>query len=170
MKTCLIVAMCDNRGIGNVNGIPWHSKEDLRFFSRVTKGGGANAIVMGRKTWESIGSNPLPGRLNIVLSRSENEFVDNIEAVDRLCLESGINTLWVIGGAQIYSEYLHRDKVDECYITRIPGAYECDTFFPELDDNWESSIYYTSDELVVERLVQNRTRDFMIPNRREDCP
>ena len=153
MKTCLIAAMCEDRGIGYQNGIPWKSKEDMRFFSRTTKGNGNNAIVMGRKTGESIGSNPLPGRLNIVLGR---EHVTTLEKVEQMCAEANIDTLWVIGGSQIYAEYLHREKIDECYITRINGAYRCDTFFPELNDEmWDMTPFRLSNDLVVEQHIRD---------------
>lgn len=151
MKTCLIAAMCENRGIGYKNRIPWNSKEDMRFFSRTTKGEGKNAVVMGRKTWESIGSTPLPGRLNIVMGR---DFVRTIEEVEQLCVKANIDTLWVIGGSQIYTEYLRREKIDECYITRIVGEYCCDTFFPELHEKWRGTLFHLADNLVVEHITK----------------
>lgn len=136
MKTNIIAAVCNNRGIGKSGSIPWYSKEDLQFFSRMTRGNGENAVVMGRNTWNSIGKRSLPKRFNIVLTRTGIEgdahVCSTLEEVDSVCLQKNISTLWVIGGEQVYKEYLRREKINECYITRIDGDYDCDTFFPEL--------------------------------------
>ena len=125
----------------------------MRFFSRMTRGSGDNAVVMGRKTWESIGSKPLQGRLNIVLGR---DYVTTLEEVDKLCIDADIDTLWVIGGAKVYAEYLRREKLDECHITRISGLYRCDTFLPELGDKWEKTTIHLADDLVVEHHQCNK--------------
>ncbi len=72
MKHNIIVAVCNGNGIGHSNKLPWYYKEELRNFSKVTKGNGNNAIIMGKNTWESLPKRPLPGRINIVLSSSFN--------------------------------------------------------------------------------------------------
>ena len=156
MKTHLIAAMCEGRGIGNKGSIPWHSPEDLRFFSRTTRGKGNNAVVMGMNTWRSIGEKPLSRRTNIILSRTAVDVplahvCASIEAVDHLCASANFDEVWIIGGAQIYSEYLRREKIDECYITQIQGTYECDTFFPQMGNEWTSFRFLSTDDFYVER-------------------
>ena len=71
----IIVAMCDNNGIGYKNSLPWKNSEDLKRFAKLTKGNGNNAIVMGRKTWESLPYKPLKGRYNIVISKSSSNYL-----------------------------------------------------------------------------------------------
>jgi dihydrofolate reductase len=140
MKTKLIVAICEGRGIGKNGALPWHSKEDLAFFSRMTKG---NAVIMGRSTWEGLPTKPLPKRTNIVLSRQPSiscpgaYHCTSIEEAYALCTQIGTVEAWVIGGAQVYAEYLDKNKIDECYISQINGSYKCDTFFPLLKDDWK---------------------------------
>lgn len=134
--------MCDDRGIGKDGTIPWHCKTDLAFFANITRGNGNNAIVMGRKTWLSLGR-PLPKRDNVVLSRSETIYHDKVcfcRSMDEViahCDAASYDVVWIIGGAQIYEAFLSREIVDECYITNINGAHECDTFFPVLGDRWK---------------------------------
>ena len=144
MKYKLIVAVSKNRGIGKDGTLPWKIKEDLAFFSKTTKGNGNNAVIMGRKTWESLRGKPLPSRDNYILSSTldiEQEISGNVvktfESVETL--DSHINTrnknyhdVWVIGGAGIYKEYLEKQKIDTCYVTHVNEVFDCDTFFPEL--------------------------------------
>src|SRR5690606_26492450 len=111
--------------------LPWHLPSDLKFFKEVTTG---KNIVMGRRTWESLPKKPLPNRNNIVISSSKQE----VETFDNLssCVEKYKNEdLYVIGGAVLYNTAM--DIADELIISRIPGYYDCDTFFPEIsDDKW----------------------------------
>ncbi len=127
----LIVAMDNNRLIGNKNELPWHLPADLAFFKRTTMG---KPIVMGRKTFESIGK-PLPGRRNIVITRDPNfsaagcEVADSIEAA--LSLTGGDDEVMLIGGASLYQQTL--DLATQLYITRIHHSFEGDTWFPEIN-------------------------------------
>jgi len=168
MKTNIIVAMCNTRGIGNECSIPWHIPEDLQFFSQMTRGKGNNAIVMGMNTWNSIGK-ALRHRTNIVLSRRNGHdshtqtsthkpvyFCPSIDEVDKLCDSKKFDEVWIIGGAQIYSEYLAREKIDECYITHIPGHYECDTFFPQMESHWSYVRFLTTDDFHVDKYVNSK--------------
>ena len=128
----MIVATDKYNGIGKNQSIPWHIPEDLKYFSKLTKGDGKNAVVMGRKTYESIGK-PLPKRLNIVITSqnytsSEECIFTDINSICGICADNNIETVWIIGGASLYQEYLPR--VDELYITLIDEKYDCDTFFP----------------------------------------
>lgn len=147
MKYCMIVATDKYNGIGKNQSIPWHISEDLKYFSKLTKGDGKNAVVMGRKTYESIGK-PLPKRLNIVITSqnytsSENCIFTDINSICGICADRNIETVWIIGGASLYQEYLPR--VDELYITLIDEEYDCDTFFP---NNYES--YFDKSEIIKE--------------------
>ncbi len=110
MKYKLISAVCRGGGIGKDGHLPWNIKEDLAFFSKLTKGQGNNAVVMGRKTWESIGSRSLPGRENIILSRGAKgktgNWFKNLNEVDAFCETKQFDQVWVIGGAEIYQMVL----------------------------------------------------------------
>ena len=124
-----IVAMAENRVIGNAGTIPWHLPEDFKFFKATTMG---HAILMGRKTFESIGK-PLPGRENIVLSRTmpKTAGVTIIRSLDELKEPADGRDLFVIGGEEVYRLLLPR--VQELYVTKVPQVIEGDTSFPEFE-------------------------------------
>jgi dihydrofolate reductase len=133
----LIVAMDDNRLIGNKNKLPWHLPADLAFFKRTTMG---KPIVMGRKTFESIGK-PLPGRRNIVITRDDTfsaadcEVANSIEAA--MSLTKDDDEVMLIGGASLYEQTIAR--ATQLYITRIHQSFEGDTWFPEIDlSEWKA--------------------------------
>ena len=132
----IIVAIARNGVIGDKNALLWHIKEDLRFFRTTTSG---HAVVMGRKTFESLGSKPLPKRTNIVITRAERNFQGALTAhslEEAISMAEGDTEIFVIGGAQIYAEALN--VVDRMYITRVERDYEGDTSFPEIDfSKWE---------------------------------
>ncbi len=132
MSLTLIVATDRARGIGIENRLPWRLPEDLAHFKRTTTG---HAIIMGRKTFESIGR-PLPGRRNIVISRNPAWRHDGVEAVASvdaaIALTPGTQA-FVIGGAQIYAETLPRATC--LIVTEIDRVFDCDTFFPAIDPN-----------------------------------
>ena len=140
----LIVATDEDNGIGKNNSIPWRCKEDLRFFSKTTRGNNNNAIIMGRKTWDSLGNKPLPMRDNYILSRSfltnveyETAFAyTNINKLIHICCKKNYDDVWIIGGAEIYNLFLQTNIVSELYITKIKGNYNCDTFF-----NFDTTIF-----------------------------
>lgn len=133
MRTSIIVAISENRVIGNRGQLPWRLSADLRRFKRLTTG---HAIVMGRKTFESIGR-PLPDRTSIVLTRRpEARFpgaltASSLDHARRLA--AGDNELFVIGGAQLYAQALA--EADRIYLTRVHAVVEGDAFFPEVDFN-----------------------------------
>jgi len=137
-----MVAVASNGVIGRDNSLPWHLPEDLRYFKRTTLG---KPIIMGRKTYESIGR-PLPGRPNIVVSRSVDLTVPGVTVVDSLALAlasgqalaaaSGAEELVVIGGAQIYAAAL--PLASRLYVTEVHAMVEGDTWFPPLDPaDWQ---------------------------------
>jgi dihydrofolate reductase len=136
MIKTIIVAASENNVIGINNTLPWHLPDDLKFFKRITLG---KPIVMGRKTFESLGR-PLPGRLNIVLSRSTQtlpfgvlQFQDYDKAIDYL-EDLGVEEVCIIGGGIIFQEAL--DGVDQIYITRVHTLLsEGEVFFPIIDED-----------------------------------
>lgn len=144
MRVNIIVAFCRNRGIGINNKLPWYIPEDLKRFSKLTKGNGNNAIVMGRKTYESI-SKALPGRLNIVLSKESRDYegvtmCTSLEDAIVLCENKNITDLFIIGGESLYKEALEKKLVYKVYETVINGDYECDTFFPDVNPSKDDEI------------------------------
>lgn len=132
----IIVAIAQNGTIGDKNSLLWHIKEDMRFFRTTTSG---HAVVMGRKTFESLGSRPLPKRTNIVITRADRVFEGALTAhslEEAICLAEGDEEIFIIGGAQIYREALR--IADRMYITRVMHDYEGDTSFPDIDlSEWE---------------------------------
>ena len=130
-KISIIVAMSKNRVIGVKNSLPWHISEDLKRFKRLTTG---YPIIMGRKTFESIGK-PLPERRNIVISRNQNLKLQDVEVVksieDALKICSSENLIYIIGGEQIYN--LAMPYANNIHLTEVNKEVEGDAFFPEFD-------------------------------------
>ena len=138
MRISIIVATARGGAIGKDNALPWHLPADLKYFKSVTMG---KPIVMGRKTFESIGR-PLPGRQNIVLTRDTSWHVDgvtvihDIDDVEQALNEEHTDEVMIIGGAQIYAATL--TKADRLYITEIDVDVDGDAFFPVVDSNeWQ---------------------------------
>jgi len=138
MEKCLIVALADNRAIGRGGTMPWHISEDLKFFKKTTM---SCPVIMGRTTFESLGR-PLPGRRNIILSRTCGE-ISGAEVVSSLeeaySLVKDEQKAFVIGGASVYGASL--PEIDTMYITHLHTVVEdADTFFPEFDPaEWAES-------------------------------
>ncbi len=132
MKISLIVAASANGVIGAGGELPWHLPDDFRFFKEVTMG---KPIVMGRRTWESIGR-PLPGRQNIVITRQSGfeapgaSVVDSPEAAVEAAGEA--EEVMIIGGGEIYRRFL--PLADRVYLTRVDADIDGDTFFPDLEE------------------------------------
>ena len=149
----LIVAFDTNRLIGKDGGMPWYIPGELKRFRQLTEG---NVVIMGRKTYQSLGK-PLPNRINIVLSRSENFSGENLysaqdlsEAMEMCCKNWPDKDIFIGGGANLYQQVL--DMVDVMYITEIDAEFSGDTFFPSFDENlfeketdgyFESTVPYT---------------------------
>lgn len=128
-----VVAMTPSRIIGKGNDLPWHLPEDLKQFKKLTTG---NAILMGRKTWESIGR-PLPKRRNIVMTRQELE-LDGADIIHQPAELLGLDIttqVFVIGGAEIYRLIL--PYCQGIYLTRVFKEYEGDVHFPEFEGEFE---------------------------------
>lgn len=146
----LIVAVCQNNGIGFNNTLPWNIKSDLIKFSKLTKGKGNNAIIMGKNTWESLPKKPLPNRFNIILSNTltKKDLLLDEESLKNVEIFKDINDLneyckdkfeisWVIGGEQIYKKFLDLNLISDIYLTYIDKNFNCNVFFPQLDNKWK---------------------------------
>ncbi|MGI2936740.1 type 3 dihydrofolate reductase [Vibrio diabolicus] len=146
MTISMIAAMADNRIIGKDNQMPWHLPADFAWFKRCTMG---KPVVMGRKTYESIGR-PLPGRLNIVISRDETlkiEGVTTVTSIEQALEVAGdVEEVMIIGGGAIYAACL--PMANKLYVTHIEAAIDGDTQFPDWGDEFKEtySETYQADE------------------------
>ena len=143
----MIVAFCKNRGIGYKNNLPWHLKNELKYFKRKTTKGNNNVVIMGKNTWESLPNKPLSNRKNIILSKSlDNNILknyDNTYAVKNFhSLNVEINNLvdnhklWLIGGKSIYDYYIQHPKLHKIYVTHINNDFLYDVQFPKIPNNF----------------------------------
>ena len=133
----LIAALGENRVIGIDNSMPWHLPGDFKYFKATTLG---KPIIMGRKTWDSLGR-PLPGRLNIVVSRQAGLQLEGAEVYPSLesavvraqewANQQGVDEVMLIGGAQLYAQGMA--QADRLYLTRVALSPEGDAWFPEFD-------------------------------------
>lgn len=140
ISVCAIAACSENRVIGIGGKLPWHIPEDLKHFKKLTLG---KPVIMGRRTFESIGGKPLPGRTNIIISRSRLladgiVWADTIAKAIGLAKEeakkNGAAEIMIIGGGQIYAEAL--PFTDKIYLTLVhQNIVNGDAFFPELDES-----------------------------------
>lgn len=133
----LIVAVDNNWGIGKDGTMPWHISADLKYFKEKTLGG---RVIMGRKTLLSFpNQKPLPSRENIVISSNKDYVVDGAKVINSLSAVSEFadEKTFVIGGGSVYASLLPYCKY--AYVTKIDGSFDCDTYFPNLDDmeNWK---------------------------------
>lgn len=130
----LVAAVSDNGIIGRGGDMPWHLPDDLKRFKKLTMG---HPIVMGRRTWHSIGR-PLPGRTNIVMTRNTSFAADGAVVAhtesDVLAAAGDADTIMVIGGGEIYRMFLR--TADRIELTRVHLTVEGDTTFPELEGDW----------------------------------
>ncbi len=150
----IIVAFDSQYGIGKKGRLPWHLALDLKHFKEITTAvtdpAKKNAVIMGRKTWESLPQKfrPLPGRVNMILSKEgkfelDSRFRGNDKKGDVLCSQSldnalsqlsspNIENVFVIGGAQIYAHAIAHPLCQKLYVTHVQGEYGCDAFFPPI--------------------------------------
>lgn len=148
MNYNIIVAICENNGIGYNNSLPWNIKEDLKIFSKLTRGNNNNnAIIMGRNTFESLPNKYLPKRDNLILSSSiiidekrEDNIIktfDNIDSIIKFCNSKNYQEVWIIGGQLIYESFLRKNIVNKIFITKINKKYLCDKFFYYNEKDWK---------------------------------
>lgn len=138
MIVSIVVAIAENNAIGKDNQLLWHLPADLKHFKEITSG---HTIIMGRKTYESIGK-PLPNRRNIVITRNPGLQIPGVEVegniTNALALCEGEKEIFIIGGAEVYRSTM--DLVDRIYLTRVHEHYDADAFFPEIDfSRWEET-------------------------------
>ncbi|MEJ2417973.1 MAG: dihydrofolate reductase [Exilibacterium sp.] len=173
MRLALIVAMAENRVIGRDNQLPWHLPNDLKYFKKMTLG---KPIIMGRKTFESIGK-PLPGRRNIVVTRQSDWRREGVQVghtleqavslAKQIAAAEGNSEMLIIGGAALYRESL--PLADRLYMTKIHEMVEGDAFFPPLkeedwcelsreDCNSDANNPYNYSFVVLQRVTQSDKR------------
>ena len=155
-KIYIISAVDKNFGIGIKNALPWSFKSDMKHFKEITcktkDPNKRNAVLMGRKTWESLPEKyrPLPNRINLILSRTKNlnEEIPKdpnptvlvssfIEAFS--ILNDDIENLFIIGGEGVYKQAISLEEIDGIYLTEIENEYEVDTFFPKIPENFQKT-------------------------------
>lgn len=153
IKLNLIAAACENMGIGKDNNLPWRLKTEMDYFTRMTlttvDKNKKNIVIMGRRTWDSIPNKfkPLNDRINCVLSRTDldlkkyqdvytfKSLEQCLEEIETSDLRDRFETVWVIGGSNIYKESMESKKFYRLYLTNILKNFDCDTFFPKIPDN-----------------------------------
>ena len=151
MIISLIVAASTNNASGKNNQLLWHLPIDLKFFKNTTW---AMPVIMGRKTFESVNSKPLPGRQNIIISRNAQASTDaevwwatSLEQAIEQSKKLDCKEVFIVGGAQIYEQSM--SIANRIYMTRVHAHFDADTFFPEIDvQKWElvKSNDFTTDE------------------------
>ena len=140
MNITLVVAASENNAIGKDNKLLWHLPKDMRFFKNTTW---AMPVLMGRKTFESMGSKLLPGRMNIIITSQNGLKIDGAHVVNtiaagiELATSNNYKELMVIGGGQIYD--LALPMANKIWFTRVHTHIEGDTYFPTLDKTWNLS-------------------------------
>lgn len=159
MKKWIIVACDDKNGIGKNGDLPWDLKKDLKHFKKITTesldDSKKNAVIMGRKTWESIPDQvrPLPERDNIVLSRNPNfsakgaQVYASLEEAFQNLPEEKYESIFIIGGANLYHQAIQLDEIEGIYLTKVSGDFNCDVFFPEIDKSkYQAEILFGEEE------------------------
>ncbi len=164
-----IIVACDlEDGIGKDNKLPWNFPEDLKRFSQLTRGKGNNAIVMGKNTWESLPKKPLPKRDNLILSSTldlemgepKNNYVKtfrDIMSLDKFCEKQKYDTVWIIGGSNVYEQFLEHVRLKQIYLTRIHKKYDCDTRFPDIS-SWKLQVAETifTEQITIEYVLYGK--------------
>ncbi|MEZ4443371.1 MAG: dihydrofolate reductase [Polyangiaceae bacterium] len=145
----IVVAADEAGGIGKEGEIPWHLPGDLAFLKRITvtprEEGKRNAVIMGRKTWETIPPRfqPLPRRLNAVVTRQDDYaapdgvvVAQSLEGALEAVAARAVDRIFVLGGGEIYRLALEMPQCDTVYLTRVEGKFPADARFPALDEDW----------------------------------
>ena len=166
----MIVAYDLNQGIGKNNKLPWYIREDLKYFSTLTKGDGKNAIIMGKNTWNSIPKKPLPKRDNLILSTTleieesnpKQTYVKSFSDINKIlqfCENEKYDEVWIIGGSKIYEQLITHKLLKYIYVTHIQETYDCDTFFPKMN-NWtliKSNSIFTKERTIIRKQIYERS-------------
>jgi len=163
----IIVAYCKNNGIGKNNSLLWDIKEDMTKFKKLTTGNNNNAIIMGRKTYESLKNvKGLVNRDNLILSKSltinkkKNKNIvktfETLQSLEVFVKSKSYDEVWIIGGEQIYELFLtnHNNNntifnINEIIITYIEKEFDCDSYFPNLEDYTKKyNLYFYSKNII----------------------
>jgi len=163
----IIVAIDQNYGIGKNGLLPWHVSGDMKHFKTITTTVPTplkqNAVIMGRKTWESLPpkSKPLTNRMNLVLTSKSTlnstgidiaKSLDQVlEMLSNLPLKEKVNQIFIIGGASLYELAIKHPKCHTIYLTRIHKIFDCDKFFPKFEDQFQLT---ESSEIYEENNIQ----------------
>jgi dihydrofolate reductase/thymidylate synthase len=149
----IIVAIDEEGGIGKDGALPWSLSADLAHFKELTVGEGRNAVIMGRKTWDSIPPEllPLRGRRNIVLTRQSDlelgaDVIISNDLGSALMASADCDDSFVIGGGELYKEALEHPSCDTCHLTAIHSRFDCDTFFLPDEKEWSLESASTREE------------------------
>lgn len=146
LKFSIIAAADQKMGIGVKNGLPWRLPGDLQYFGKITTEaaeGMRNAVIMGRKTWDSLPKKhrPLKDRLNVVLSRGHVELPEGVflehsldDALERVRDMDDIEQIFIVGGANLYAQAIEHPNCDKIYLTEVLDTFECDAFFPSIPE------------------------------------
>ena len=178
----IIVAYCKNRGLGKNNTLLWDIKSDMAKFKKLTSGDGNNAIIMGRKTFESLNnSKGLVARDNLILSKSL--ILDNyndkncvktfitLELLEEFVKTKNYSQVWIIGGAEIYELFLNNYKkqegsifnINEINITYLDTDFECDCYFPDLNNYIDKhNLYFYSKNIINNNSNTNSKQNYNI--------
>jgi len=174
----IIVACTEEGGIGFSNKIPWYIPDDLKNFKRITTYNNSiskiNAVIMGRRTWESLSVKPLPNRINIIISSSNTMVGSNqmgviiarnlVEALEIVTIKKNIDKVFVIGGEQLYNEAIRSEYCEKIYMTVLykrktnenkneREMIKCDKFFPIDYTLSNYSITDLSDTIIYNEFV-----------------
>lgn len=149
MNIGLIVAYDKNRLIGNNNSLPWKIKEEMSIFKKITTD---QIVIMGRKTYESIGK-PLINRLNLVIGSKiiDNEHVYTFLSIEdclNFCKKINLNKkIILIGGLSLYEYFLNNNLINYMYVSKIKNIYEGNLYFPDINENtWNKTLYFEGEE------------------------
>ena len=172
----IIVAYCKNNGIGKDNTLLWNIKEDMAKFKRLTIGNKNNAVIMGRKTYESLNNiNGLANRSNLILSKSltldkitDTNIVktfQTLQSLEDFVKSKNYDEVWIIGGEQIYKLFLTNQNnrntifnINEIIITYIEEEFECDSYFPDLEEYTKIyNLYFYSKNIVKSKDTNTNT-------------
>lgn len=163
MKFSIIVAVDEKLGIGKDNTLPWRLPADLKMFKTITtrsKNGNPNAVIMGRKTWDSLPPKvkPLPERLNIVVSRQRDLSLPegvllaaSLEEALEMCDPLALSEAFVLGGSQLFDLAVEHPNLESVYLTEIYADFACDVFFPEYKSRFRTQ---SSSDMQVENGVE----------------
>lgn len=178
----IIVAYCKNRGLGKNNALLWDIKSDMAKFKKLTSGNGNNAIIMGRKTFESLNNvKGLVNRDNLILSKSltlDNSNDKNcvktfttLELLEEFVKTKNYSELWIIGGAEIYELFLNNYRkqeysifnINEIIITYLDTDFECDCYFPDLNNYIDKhNLYFYSKNIINNNSIANSKQNYNI--------